>query len=231
MTKKTFLTATLILITSYIHPYDVADIREIKDITAILRASGAVIAATSPSGASDELSLITDLSREINKIAANTIKEQSPIIRVARILERISIEAPLQKADFSDFLYYKKLTLVIAHCLTREIALRYKNKGVSFALDYISDNQLLAEVTHALTKGLVIAAVDTTFAQIKHTFIAHKDTHLKLMAFFATRFLSAATKDLAYRAAGEIVRRNAKNATRSELFADIFDAKNEENLF
>ena len=223
---------TAIQPTTPLHAYSFDEIRELKDLTAIIRASCAAINAASQDGASDELKLITGLSKELNKISANAIKEQSQAVRVARILERIATEAPWQKADLSDSVFYKKLTLAVAHCLARDMALSYKNKGVSLALQNIPNNRLVAEVTHALTKGLIVAMIDLSFAHIKSSSIPHNTAPKHPAHFFFERFISTATKDLAYRIAGEIVRATSDDiATRSELLADIFDPSNEENLF
>lgn len=233
MQKKLFSIIILatIVSNSQANTYSIAELREVKNITAAMRASGAAIAAVSQSGMSDELKLITGLARELNKFSANAIKEQSQVVRVARVLERISFEAPLQDANFADSLFYKKLTLALAHCITRDIVLSYKNKGVNLVLNTLSDSRLLAEITHALTKGLAVAAIDTSFSHVKSTCIPGKSAPKDLWRFFFERFVATATKDLAYRVAGEIIRKNANDTTRSELFADVFDPSNEENLF
>lgn len=203
--------------------YSSNDLRNIKDISASFRTAAAAMAAISQTGANDELKFIASLSREINKIAANAIKEQSQIIRIARILEKITAEGHWTKANLKESTFYKKIILVIAHSLTREIALKYKNKQVGNVLEYFSDNRLIGEIAQAMGKGVFVGAIDTSFEEIKRCCITGKTTSQNLMEFFFARVVATATKDLAYRIAGEVVRRNMHTGTRSELLIDIYD--------
>lgn len=232
MKKKIILAISFIGISqaSFVTGYNTDDLRNVKDLSASFRTAAAAITAISKTGNNDELKFIASLSRELNKISANAIKEQSQIVRIARILERTAAEAPWAKADLTESSFYKKIILVLAHCLTRDIVLKYKNKGVGIALKNLSDNRLIGEIAQALGKGIAVAAVDTSFGEIKSYCISGKLTSRDLIVFFLERMVATTTKDLAYRIAGEVVRRNMDIGTRSELLADIYDPC-EENLF
>lgn len=220
------LAMALSLAASQAFSYTVDTLRRVESLTAATATAEAAFRAVSPNAESRGMALIGDLSKEANNLMAYAIQDQTFMVRVARVLDRVASKAAWQKTERLNAEFLKSFGVELAHGISSEAVSYFKGKALAAALPSVSDSRIVARAANALATALTVSLVDTGFA--------HLERALELPGAVATAdatctdllvgtFLTTLITEAAYNLAGEMILRGATDA-RVEVLSDLFPA-------
>lgn len=218
----------LALAVSQAFSYSTETLQKISEISGAAQTANAVIAGVSKSGASDELQFIGGLSKEINTLVSYALLDFGFMPRIARVIERINRETPWQADGVAiDGQFFKSFAVSLTHGIAHEARSYFRGKGITLALQNVSNSRIIARASQALGEALSSSIVETIFARIRYSAgVSNCEDAPKCSSILFSTFAESLALELAYHFAGEAIYRNATDTKSKDLFEDVFGASN-----
>ena len=219
------LAMALALGTSQVFSYTTVDLAKVEAGTAAITTANAMLHAVLPNNPSAGLAQIGELSKEANTLIAYAIQDQSFMVRVARVIDRVAKDASWQKAEAINGAFLKNFSTQLTHGIASEVADHFKGKALAATVPNISDSRIVARAAHALASAVVTSLIETTFHHVDKALdlpSAKKDA--KSADVFLGSFFTSLLTEVAYNLAGEAILHGASDA-KADLLNDVFSAK------
>lgn len=207
---KKFLTFTLLFAAHVnVSAYTKQDLQSLEATSAAIKSATSIVNALAPEMPS-ECQFIGAIAGEINNLTSYALYEQSDLMAITRVIDRITAKESWQYAPQADVdfmaLFAKELGIELSHGACLEIV----NLIQQIILKkLIPDNRIARRIAATFTSSCTKSIIDTTFAYFSlepaDTDDAQTHQREQLLKFFITRALQTFYTQAAYHTAGELI--------------------------
>jgi hypothetical protein len=220
MKKILALALALSVASSQAFSYDLENLRDLESATAAAETATVVMEAFVGGPVSPTMSSIGNVSHVVNNLAAYALQDQSFVMHITRVIKQLATDARWQGANINEA-YFKNFGMVLSKAVSMEVGRYLGGLALGNTVSAVTDNRIINRAADAVTASIVTATLETLFARLNHMVQGAAGAVAPgCSATFMAAFRDTLVMELAYNAAGEMIRQGAAGS-KVDYIADL----------
>ncbi len=197
--------------------YTLEDLRKLQTVSGVAKTSESVIHALAPE-TTPGLQFIGNVANETNLLVSYALMDKPMMLRFTRVLDRVAAKESWQDAPQLDqefmTMFAKEFAVEFSHGTTLEVVNLLSYMLIDYLMGTAADTtkeRLMKRAAQITATAITKPLIDTAFLALNHTVNDEEDDETpELTQAYVQSLLQTLYTELAYQAAGEIIRQFAQ---------------------